>query len=86
MAEITYETALSAVQRAVADRLQIPVADLTPGQSLAELGLDSIGAVELLARLESGLGVDLSERADALAEGTVEALARAAVSTEPADA
>ncbi|MEV6975746.1 amino acid adenylation domain-containing protein [Kitasatospora sp. NPDC093806] len=51
---------LATLRALLAARLGLAAEELTPGQRLAELGLDSLGAVRLRHELRAGLGVDLA--------------------------
>ncbi|MEU6238287.1 AMP-binding protein, partial [Kitasatospora sp. NPDC047058] len=50
---------LDALRTLLAARLGLSAAELAPGQRLAELGLDSLGAVRLRHELRAALGVEL---------------------------
>jgi acyl carrier protein len=52
---------LAAVQKIIGEELDVPVGDLDPARPLDELGLDSMGILEVMFKLEDSFGVKMPE-------------------------
>jgi acyl carrier protein len=51
----------SEIQKLISEELDIPVADLDSARSLEELGIDSLGMLEVMFRLEDTFGIKMPD-------------------------
>ena len=52
---------LAAVQELIAEGIDVPVGDLDPGRPLEELGIDSLGVIEVMFKLEDSFDIKMPD-------------------------
>lgn len=55
------ESLLPEIQKLMQEHFQLSAGQVEAGQTLTELGIDSLGAIEFMFQLEDRFGVSLSE-------------------------
>lgn len=82
MTRITAEKALSATRTHVAEVASVPEDDITTDLTFADLGIDSVRVMAVIAGLENEFGVELKSREGAMSWSVGELAQRVADATD----
>ena len=52
---------LAAIQRLIAEEIEVPVSDLDPARPLEELGIDSLSVIEVMFKLEDSFDIKMPD-------------------------